>query len=177
MNSISNDQNKKLKRLYWWGLLGIIPNFGFVGGVVLLYKGLITYKDKKLILIALGCVSFTPLFWYGILHSSLFKDAQVIMAQNMVNSIVPDIEFYKTQNNVYPDSLLQTAAKNKMIIYFDPLLPDSIGSAKQGMLHYKRIRDKYTLFSVGKDGIAGTSDDIYPTITKGDTIKFGFVKK
>jgi len=177
MNSINNDTKKDLKRLYWLGLLGFVPNIGFVGGLVFLYKGLITYKDKKLILIGLGCVLFTPLFWYGFFHSTFFKDSQVTITQTEVNSVVQNIEFYKIQNSVYPDSLAQIETKTGMPVMDFDLFPSSIGEKKAKRLQYKRIRDKYTLFSVGKDGIAGTSDDIYPTITKGDTIKFGFVKK
>ena len=41
---------------------------------------------------------------------------------------------------------------------------------------YKKIGNKYTLFSVGIDGIPNTADDIYPNIFDSDSSKFGFMK-
>jgi len=52
------------RHLYYWGLLGLVPNVGLVTGFILLYKGISQYRDKFLILIGLIDILFTPLFWY-----------------------------------------------------------------------------------------------------------------
>jgi hypothetical protein len=53
---------RKVHNLYYWGLIGFIPNFGAVAGVILAVKGF-NYKDKKLITIGIACILFTVLFW------------------------------------------------------------------------------------------------------------------
>ena len=80
------------------------------------------------------------------------------------------------QNGSYPDNLNQIENLEGFIWVNDPFLNTTPDDPK-GYFHYKRMDDKYTLYSVGKDKIASTGDDIYPTITKDDTIKFGLIKK
>lgn len=53
---------RKVHNLYYWGLIGFIPNLGAIAGVILTIKGF-NYKDKKLIVIGIACVLFTILFW------------------------------------------------------------------------------------------------------------------
>lgn len=53
---------RKIHNLYYWGLIGLIPNFGAVAGVILTVKGF-NYKDKKLIAIGIACILFTVAFW------------------------------------------------------------------------------------------------------------------
>ncbi len=62
INSPDNNKIKKLHNLYYWGLLGLIPNFGAIAGIILLIKGA-NVKDKKLMVIGISCVMLTVLFW------------------------------------------------------------------------------------------------------------------
>lgn len=55
-------KERKVHNLYYWGLVGFIPNFGAIAGVILAVKGF-NYKDKKLIIIGIACILFTILFW------------------------------------------------------------------------------------------------------------------
>ena len=55
-------RERKVHNLYYWGLIGFIPNFGAIAGVILAVKGF-NYKDKKLIVIGIACILFTVLFW------------------------------------------------------------------------------------------------------------------
>ncbi len=166
--------------LYRFGLLGLIPNVGIIAGIVLLFKGLFTYKDKKLVVIGIADVLFTFIFWYSVSHivdnSKSNNDSLTIMAQSKLNSITKDIEFYKIKYGNYPDSLEQATKDDKFAFIYDPFLSFS-EKGNDVSYHYKKIRDKYTLFSVGIDKIPNSSDDIYPTSTKGDTTKFGLIKK
>jgi len=51
------------RHLYYWGLLGIVPNIGLITGFILFFKG-IKIKDRPLIIIGLVDILYTPLFWY-----------------------------------------------------------------------------------------------------------------
>ena len=53
---------RKVRNLYYWGLVGFIPNFGAIAGIILIAKG-IEYKNKNLILIGIADILFTVLFW------------------------------------------------------------------------------------------------------------------
>jgi len=119
---------------------------------------------------------FICVMQYEIGHGSWFANSEAEFAKSGVNTLVKSIEFYKTQHGAYPDSLEQVENIPGYVWINDPMLP-TVDGKKQSELHYKKIRNKYTLFSVGIDRIPNTSDDIYPTITNGDTIRFGFVKK
>lgn len=55
-------RERKVHNLYYWGLIGFIPNFGAIAGVILTVKGF-DYKDNKLIAIGIACILFTVLFW------------------------------------------------------------------------------------------------------------------
>ncbi|MFZ1801022.1 MAG: hypothetical protein WAU24_14235, partial [Chitinophagaceae bacterium] len=56
---------RKIRNLYYWGLVGILPNFGVVAGIILLVKGF-QLKDKKLVLIGIADIHFTIIFWTAI---------------------------------------------------------------------------------------------------------------
>ena len=79
------------------------------------------------------------------------------------------------QTEKYPDSLQQVVTDSKTISPYDPMIKNA-KDRKTCLYHYKKIGDKYTLFSVGLDGIGGTADDIYPTTAMNDTTKFGLIK-
>ncbi|MBC7450380.1 MAG: YcxB family protein [Cytophagales bacterium] len=165
------------KHLYKWGLLGLIPNVGLLSGGILLYKGILTYKDKKLSFIGLGSIAFTFIFWFAAItiseNSNSHKNSITEQTNKQLNELVKQLEFYNMQNNVYPDSLKQLA--NAEAWTYDPMtLSFNMKHPKE--LIYKTSRKKYELYSVGLDLIPGTKDDLYPTITKGDTIKYGFVR-
>jgi hypothetical protein len=55
-------KERKVHNLYYWGLIGFIPNFGAIAGVILAVKGF-NYRDTKLIIIGMACILFTVLFW------------------------------------------------------------------------------------------------------------------
>lgn len=183
INVLKTKGSSKVKNgghLYYWGLVGFLPNFGVIAGAILLYKGVYTYKNKKLITIGIADILFTIIFWIGFTyqmnHGSWFNDVNAKLAQTEVNSIVKDIEFFKMKNGNYPDSLVQVEKNGQSIFINDPFLQATDNKMK-GDFHYKRIRNKYTLFSVGADRSPNTVDDIYPTVTLGDTLKFGLIKQ
>jgi uncharacterized membrane protein (GlpM family) len=64
---------RKVHNLYYWGLVGFIPNFGLIAGVVLAVKGF-NYRDNKLIAIGIACILFTVLFWTVIMPFLIHYD-------------------------------------------------------------------------------------------------------
>lgn len=169
------ENSNNLKKLYLWGLVGLIPNIGLIAGIILLWKGIAKYKDKTLVIIGLADIVFTFIFWSIYVpysqKSHMFDEPNIETANSNLNTAVKNIEFYKYKFGKYPEKINLTSEKLEFI--FDPFL---IKNNKLQDLHYKRIRDKYTVFSVGIDRIPNTKDDIFPTITNGDTIKFGLIK-
>jgi hypothetical protein len=84
-----------------------------------------------------------------------------------------ELEFYKLEHGEYPDSLTQLSNQNNMIMIGDAT-QNIYGKSKYFL--YKRMGDHYTLYSAGPDGIAHTSDDIYPDIPDTGRIHYGWVK-
>jgi len=153
---------------YWLGLLCLIPLVGAFVGLGLLLYGLLKYKDKWLSIIGAGGILFT-IFVYGSLfhamnHASVFKKAFASIAQQELNSLVKNIEFYKLQHGQYPDSLRQLQIDDKLAPIVDPSQSERLRDEKE--YNYQRIGEKYTLFSSGSDGISGTKDDLYPQMER-----------
>jgi len=145
----------KPKPPYLLGLLCLIPLVGAFVGLGLLLYGLLKYKDKWLSIIGAAGIVWTiivysTLFYAGT-HAAVFKKGFESISQMQLNSLVKNIEFYKLEHGQYPDNL-------KQLLDDDKLAP--INDAVQGMntkadsyYNYKKIGDKYLLFSSGQDGI------------------------
>ncbi len=80
-------------------------------------------------------------------------------SQVLLNSLIKDIEYYKTQNGKYPDSLKQLESPKTFVFIDDPI------QSKAGTnYNYKNLGNKYLLFSSGSDQTQNTVDDLYPQI-------------
>jgi len=91
-----------------------------------------------------------------------------------IKQVVMDIEFYKLQYGHYPDSLPQLQDTDALV----PITDAAPGmQTKIAYYNYERIEEKYTLFSSGMDGVAGTKDDFYPEIDIPDSSKIGLIIK
>jgi len=167
---------------YLWGLIGIFPIIGAINGVIMILMGVIQYKDYKYCLIGLLGILFSVGFFkymkYTTTQSPQMSVVYSSMAQTELNDLTKDIEFYKFQNKQYPDSLQQLTTERTLVIINDPILTYRHMSDEMNMLfNYKRIGNKYTLFSSGLDEEPHTADDIYPIISISDTSKSGFMKE
>jgi hypothetical protein len=98
------------------------------------------------------------------------------IAQTQINDLVKNIEFYKMQNGSYPDSLQQVVDKNSFTSIADVSQDTKVGETMP-LYHYKKLGNKYLLFSPGLDGKLNTKDDIYPTLSNPDTSKLGFIRR
>ena len=158
---------------YLMGLLCLIPLVGALVGIALILYGIFKYKDKILIAIGVFGVVFTVVVYaslfYNLEHGKSAGEQFAKIAQLDLNSLAPDIEFYKIQNGAYPDSLDELRRDNKFIVITDPLLVRKMDKNRLDS-------NRYTLYSVGIDGIPHTADDIYPSVGQ-DSSKFGLVRR
>jgi hypothetical protein len=169
---------QKYRPSYAIGFLGFIPLIGAINGIIMVVRGLSQYKDLKYTLIGLAGILFTVVVYgslfYQVRYGAAFKQSNKLMAQDNLNGLVKSIEFYKLQHSHYPDSLRQINTSGFVFIY-DSMDQSQALSKQTKLYYYKRIGNKYTLFSSGFDGKPYTNDDVFPTLNLSDTTKFGFV--
>lgn len=153
------------KALYLIGLAGIIPFIGALIGVILLIAGIFKYRDKLLIVIGLGGILVSGAFYGAMAYCSGGNkssiQAMTEVSQNQLDSLAKRIELFKAQNGYYPDSLGEIGSDVRFIDIQDPFLIRK-GNGRDLYFNYRRVGNRYTLFSVGKDGIPNTADDIFP---------------
>lgn len=156
---------KKAKSIYNWGYLGFIPLIGFFVGIALILRGIFQYRDKKLIYIGIGGMLFTIIIYALLIYQTEHSDSSKQRMQSLsilnMNKLVNYIELYKTQNGIYPDSLEQVKKYEEFLFIYDPIFFKR-GKKASLKYYYKKIKEKYTLFSIGLDQMPNSSDDIYP---------------
>jgi hypothetical protein len=111
-----------------------------------------------------GCVFNTPAVRQGF----------ATISQMQLNGLVQNIEFYKLQHAQYPDSLPQLRAAYPFVPIDDALQESHL--LRNSYYNYKKIGDKYTVFSSGLDGIPHTSDDLFPQVDIPDSTKIGLIR-
>jgi hypothetical protein len=133
--------------------------------------------------IGLGGVFFNLIIFsiafFGIKYSKKFNDDNYYITGQELNMVVKDIELYKTLYSVYPDSLDELLKVDKIPAITDPFLETTISpfDGKTNIeFHYKKIGNNYTLYSVGRDHLPNTMDDIYPSFLDSNNIKTGLIK-
>jgi hypothetical protein len=176
-----NGQFKVKGPPYLLGLLCLIPIVGIVFGIILIFKGIFKFKSKLLIIIgAFGFVFNIGLCGtlFYVLHTADFFSQKPFIpySQGELNNLTKNIEFYKIQYGTYPDSLEQLK-KDGTNISIDDVLQFGFGNDKKVHYNYKKVGNKYLLFSSGLDKIPNTDDDLYPTIVVTDSNKFGFINR
>lgn len=170
-------QNKS-KPPYLLGLLCLVPLVGAFVGLGLLLYGLIKYKDKWLSIIGAFGILFTvgiygSLFYYS-KNGDSFKEGFEELSQMQLNSLVKDIEFYNLEHGYYPDDIKLLLQEDKLAHISDPL--QSLQKRENIFYTYKKLGDKYTVYSRGQDGIPNTKDDLFPKIIMRDSSKIGLIK-
>ena len=172
-------QIKKTRPPYLLGILCLIPLVGAFVGMAMILLGLIKYKDKWMTLIGVFGILFTAAVYstmfYAVGHSKTFKKAFVNISKMQMVEMVKSIEFYKLQYGHYPDSLQQLRKDDSLTPIYDASQISS-GLRTDSCYNYKRVGEKYTLFSSGNDGIPNTKDDLYPKISIPDSSKIGLIR-
>jgi len=121
--------------------------------------------SPRSILIPLLIFSAIGYMFYGLYQHH--KDPNLFFAQHHLNTLVKDIEYYKTTHGFYPINLERLAETS---FTKDPF--SSNGESYYYVLH----NDEYELFSAGPDGFSYSADDIFPEVPrpKGN---IGWIKK
>lgn len=169
---------KPLRPPYLLSLLCLLPFLGVIAGLIIIYFAIANYKSKSFAIAGLIGLIFSTIITLFIIFqikniSSENNFNQIIkdLSIQKMNSIVKEIEFYKMQNNEYPDSLQQI--ENTYLGISDP----AISNKKNQSFYFKKTGMKYYLFSIGFDNKPFTNDDIYPTIEIKDSTKCGLILK
>jgi len=156
------------------GGISFIPLIGIFFGIIAIIWGLATKKSggKKLAItggcgIAFTVILYSSLFYFGFVQrGGAYDDLRGKLAETTLTSLVQAIEFYKTQNGHYPDSLATLHAslpKNSIVFVFDPTHVEVEND--QRYYHYElQGESNYYLLSVGLDGQPYTTDDLLPNI-------------
>jgi hypothetical protein len=171
-------QNKKPKPPYIIGWFCLIPVIGFFVGLSLVFRGIFKYKDKRLILVGVFGLVFTPLIYgfqiYESRYTTFGKQGWEILSQKGMVELVRGIEQYKIKYGQYPDSLQQLAKHDFTALINDPI--QSYQYREYTIYNYQRVGNKYVLFSSGEDGIPYTADDFFPPVQITDSSKVGLIK-
>jgi hypothetical protein len=166
------------KHLYNRGWFGLIPLIGGFVGLAMIFLGVFKYKDRKLILIGSAALLFTvavygSMFYYFD-HSKSFRKDFSVFSQPYINELIKSIEFYKTENGHYPHSLDELTKSSKLVRLEDPIAQSKTDNKRQ--FYYKRLGNRYTLFSSGIDRIPYNSDDIFPSANLFDSTRTGLMR-
>ena len=151
-------------------ILCLVPVFGTAFGIVLLYFAIWKFKDRKLVLCLASTITISILVGLQLNHNltqeiKYDKGAAKLMAlvaADELNRIAIKLELYKLKYKDYPDSLEQLKKEYPQIHLEDPLLTRNPEIHKMLYFYYRRVGDKYELFSSGIDGIPRNQDDIFP---------------
>ena len=163
--------------LYGRGFLGLIPLVGAFVGLGLILLGAVKYRNRRLALI--GFAALLPTF---LIYGSMFLYERTPAGRTMfttfckpqMDQLVKNIEFYKKEYNVYPDSLEQLTRDDKFLFINDPIQVYSRNKYGDKYI-YKKEGGKYILFSMGVDGIPYTKDDILPSSKYFDSTLTGLI--
>lgn len=184
---MSNNHEKLSTFPFVLGGISFIPGIGIIFGIVAIIWGLITKREggKKLAIIG-GCgvgfsaVLYLALFYFGFVQrGGVYDDLRAKLGESTITSLMQAIEFYKTQNGQYPDSLetlRKSLPKNSMVFVYDPT--DVKISGEPRYFYYElKDKDHYYLLGVGPDGQPFTNDDILPKVDVGPESRVGFLIK
>jgi hypothetical protein len=156
--------------------LSYIPAIGVLFGIVTIMWGLITKRrgGRKLASIGAGgiCLSvvlYGGIFYFGhVVRGGVYDDLRTKMAQNNLNAIVKDVEFYRLTRGQYPESLAdlkRTLPKDSPDA--SRLIDPRAFSAKKGdpYFYYKKMdADHYYLRGVASDGKPFSPDALVPQV-------------
>jgi len=171
MIQIIKPKNRREKKFYYLSLLCLIPGFGVLIGIGLIFYAIFDFKSRRLFFFILasmagGLILLKIEMWYlkyRLPHNKDIVNSLVMLSADNLDSIDAKLKVYKEKNGSYPDGLQELKKAFPYLRISDPVLsqyPDMENEANE--YHYKKEDSSYILFSVGKDGIANTPDDIYP---------------
>ncbi|CCN72902.1 conserved hypothetical protein [Vibrio nigripulchritudo SFn118] len=153
---------------YVIGGMSFIPLIGVLFGIIAILWGF-AIKHTKLKIIGACGIAFTVILYSALGYFSFVQEGGVYddlrgeLTKTQLTSAVQAIEFYKVQNERYPESLevLQKSLPENSMVF----LHDAAQVNTQGKLYYYKLIDEssYHIRSYGRDGVLNTLDDILPS--------------
>ena len=170
-------------KLYKYGWFCLIPIFGFFVGLYLAIKGFFKFRNNTLGVIGLIGILFNLILFsvvfYHVQYSKKGEKELEDLSKEELDSVVRDIESYKVFYSNYPNNLDEVLKVDNLCPISDPFIQSTISPFDNKTnieFHYKMIGKNYTLFSVGRDRLPNTPDDIYPTMIDSLNIHTGLIK-
>lgn len=161
-----------------------IPLIGVPIGIISAIWGFFKWNSggKKLVGLGVAGVLFTVgLYTYlFFMAQQTFSDpkiqAQIVKPQLV--ALIKSIEYFKIQNERYPETLQELREKSKDPIFIeDPSGVQFQFQKTEPRLYYYEIGetgDFYYLLSVGKDNLPFTADDILPDVSESEMGNIGY---
>jgi len=150
------------------GGMSFIPLIGVFFGIIAIIWGF-SIKNTKLKIVGFAGILFTiivysSLGYFGFVQKGgVYDELRANLAKTTLTGAVQAIEFYKTQNGHFPESLeilQQSLPENSMVFLHDPASVD--GSETKYLYYFLINENQYHIRSYGRDGIINTNDDILP---------------
>jgi hypothetical protein len=154
--------------------LSFIPVLGFFIGSAAVTWALLTDRPRARLAMGLGAggallnvAAFLALAWVGSRHDAM-RLAQAQIVERDLGRLVVAIEAFRERTGEYPETLQALLGPLRLgsVNIYDP----TRGILRTQPYEYARDREgrSYDVFSPGRDGMAGTADDIRPIV--GDSI-------
>ncbi len=164
------------------GGVSFIPLIGIVFGII---WGLVTKKSggKRLAIISscgigFSIILYSSLFYFGaVQRGGVHDDLRAQLRKATITSLVQAIEFYKTQNGSYPESLeilSKSLPENSMEFVYDPSNVQMGGKSRYYYYQLEGI-SHYYLLGLGPDEKPYTKDDLLPDIVVKENSGIGFL--
>jgi hypothetical protein len=166
--------------------VSFIPLIGLIFGIAALVLSILGWRKRGAKIVALiaslgmlcTVALYGALFYFGFVQrGGVYDELRQQLTVNTLSSLVSEVEFYRLQHGVYPESLeqLQESQPNKPIFMYDTSTTP-LSSEPLRLFYYERSGDThYYLRSVGNDGEAFTADDILPNIEQTQNSKIGLL--
>ena len=168
---------------YIIGGLSFVPLIGIIFGIIAIIWGLVTKKNggKKLAIVGACGIAFTVilyscLFYFGFIkRGGVYDELRVKLAESNLVQVVQAVEFYKSQNGNYPDTLktLQESLPENSMVFVHDVTDIQIAGEPRYYFYELIDQDHYYLLAVGQDGQPFTPDDILPKIEINPDSKVG----
>lgn len=171
---------------YVLAAISFIPLIGLLFGIAALVLSILGWRKRGAKIVALiaslgmlcTVALYGALFYFGFVQrGGVYDELRQQLTVNTLSTLVSEIEFYRLQHGVYPESLeqLQESQPNKPIFIVDTSSPP-FSAEPFRLFYYERSGDAhYYLRSVGNDGKAFTADDILPHIEQTENSKIGLL--
>jgi hypothetical protein len=171
--------SKYERKYFYLSLLRLLPGFGIIIGIVLMYHAIFSIKSSLLILaiivgISINC-TFVIFNFYELKQEQMYGieagNFMATMAQHDLDVIVSKLEKFNKINGEYPVTLKRLQNEFPGLSIEDPLLTRNASAHKFLEYYYQKKDSSYVLFSSGIDAIPNTNDDIFPRKSLGSNFR------